>query len=96
MVEREQSRLQFVLGVGRSAAVRTRASGTVQLADASVSTTSTHPLRAALTIEGEAAWVEIELDAELANKLCVELERFLTQPADDKRAGGLACERTAI
>jgi hypothetical protein len=51
----------------------------VQLTSVVVETISIRPLKGLLTIRGNAQQVELELDEDVANSICVQLDRFSTQ-----------------
>jgi hypothetical protein len=74
----EGSRLRFALETNQPLADRDR-SRRVQLASVIVETISIQPLKGLLTIQGNAQQVELELDEDVANSICVQLDRFSTQ-----------------
>lgn len=72
------------------ARVATRVSptrGNDKIADVSILTVSTAPLRGIATISTTNSVVELELNEETAHTICTRLERFLTQNPERKPAG---------
>jgi hypothetical protein len=74
----EESRLRFALETSQPFAACDRPR-CVQLASVVVETISIQPLKGLLTIQGNAQQVELELDEDVANSICLQLDRFSTQ-----------------